>query len=54
VYLIQKYFILNVQFFEMPESAAVLIAIAALKTALLALLAILEAAVATVFTILWA
>jgi hypothetical protein len=45
IYLIQKYFMSSVQFFRMPESAAVLIAVAALKTALLALLAALKAAV---------
>jgi hypothetical protein len=36
----------NVQFFRMPESMAVLIAVAALKTALLTLLAALKAVVA--------
>jgi hypothetical protein len=52
VYLIQKYFTFSVQFFRMPESAAVLIAVAALETALSALLAALEAAVAAALAVL--
>jgi hypothetical protein len=54
VYLIQKYFTPSVQFFEMPESAAVSIAVAVLKTALSASLAALEAAVAAALAALWA
>jgi hypothetical protein len=54
VYPIQKYFTPSVQFFGMPESAAVSIAVAALETALSASLAALEAAVAAALAALWA